>query len=628
MLTERQMNILELIGNNDQHIDIDILMETLEKSERTIRYDISTIRKKLEMYHVDIAFSSENGFYIPINHRVLYDLAMSELQLNITQETSVPFKEDIFNDLLFYFAVEKTYQIDKLSQMMYLSQRSLHEYILMFNEEESLNFKIKNTRNLGYTLEGDEIEFNLKLAEIISPLISAHNSAVELHKNLPKAIAKVLSVEDIESIVKNYKKHNSMFQLWLNSKTYHLILAYLLISNIRIQKNLSLDQGELLKLRKPMCQDTEDYITGILGNYRYNQNQLSMYRKKGLASILERFDVYIQNKLNTDSEILEVLDEIVDFLGHDPIAMHYVFDFKGLKNDLMLHFQNFLTRNFVESSDEELFILEDLKLKYKDYYHLAKRCGLIFKEHFNVNLSDKELSYITIYLVKNVLSGTLQKKVIVVCATGRGLSTLLVTRIRQVFPTLEVLETMSFFQLGSLKHHDDIDFVISTIPIENSIYPVVKISNVLSNTDIRLIHEHLNEEIYVDYSRDANLMNYFNDFDLDRAAGENMQKYSTIISEIILSLIRFTTDISDKYPMPVDSILGLTIHLVMAIPRWFEPAGAMEHNQEEAILELQRKHPELIRTMNVFFKNIESSLQVSISEYERVAFYQYIIKGD
>lgn len=157
--------------------------------------------------------------------------------------------------------------------------------------------------------------------------------------------------------------------------------------------------------------------------------------------------------------------------------------------------------------------MDEIEYDYPDYYQLAIRCGEIFKEHFSVNLSKKELSYIAIYLVKHVVSGLRQKRVIVVCATGRGLSTLLVTRIRHVFPTLNIVETMSFFQLESIKRHDNIDLVISTIPVEKSIYPVVKISNVLSNADIRTIHEYLNEDITVDYSREANLMNYFNDFE-------------------------------------------------------------------------------------------------------------------
>lgn len=628
MLTERQVSILEMIAQNGTMVNIEILIELLGKSERTIRYDISTIRKKLEQYHVDVSFSADKGFYIPLNHQVLFDAALNEIRLHIVKETYIPFKEDVFNDLLIAFTVAETYTLEHLSQLMYLSERSLHEYIHAFNEESHLGFQIINIRNHGYRLTGDEHQFNLRVAGMIKSLIKQSSSIHDIFKSLPENITDAFSKFELEVLIKNYKKHNSMFQLWLNSNTYHFILAYLIVINIRIIKQLDIGHKNDIHLGVPLGQDTMDYIQGILGNYQYNSLKVDDYRIQSLAKVLETYDIYIHKKLNTDLEIVEVLDEIVEFLGHDPVAMHFVFDFKSLKNDLMLHFQNFLTKNYVETSNEETVILDDLKYKYKEYYQLAKQCGLIFKDHFNVNLSDKELSYITIYLVKNVLSGSLQKKVVVVCATGRGLSTLLVTRIRHVFTTLEVVETMSFFQLESLKLHDKIDFVISTIPIENSVYPVVKISNVLSNADIRLIHEQLNEDISVDYSRDANLTNYFNDFELAPASGESMQKYSTIISEIILSLIRFTTDISDKYPMPVDSILGLTIHLVMAIPRWFEPIGLQEYKHDETMLELERTHPELIRTMNIFFKNIESSLQISISDYERIAFYQYIIKGD
>lgn len=80
MLTERQKTILEYLEKADQIIDITTLRQVLGKSERTVRYDISTLRKHLETYQVELAYTPDRGFYIPINHKVMFDLAISELK--------------------------------------------------------------------------------------------------------------------------------------------------------------------------------------------------------------------------------------------------------------------------------------------------------------------------------------------------------------------------------------------------------------------------------------------------------------------------------------------------------------------------------------------------------------------
>lgn len=628
MLTERQKTILEYLEKADQIIDITTLRQVLGKSERTVRYDISTLRKHLETYQVDLAYTPERGFYIPINHKVMFDLAISELKGDMKLQAPQTFKEDIYNDLLFILSTRASLSLESLSDLMYLSSRTLLEYINGFNENFQGSIRIENQRNLGYAIQGQEYDLCYELARRIQPLIARASTELEIHKRLPKLIKDSISLDEVKNLVKRYKQSNSKYQLWLNTDTYSMILSFLIITKIRIHKGFKLEGSEDISFVIDIQEDTLDYVYNILESHHYTKEHITRYRLMSVAKILLNNDVFIQKKHNADPEISQVLKSIANYLESDEITSNYTFDVEGLRADLELHFQNFLTRNYVKTTDEEIKILDEIEYDYPDYYQLAIRCGEIFKEHFSVNLSKKELSYIAIYLVKHVVSGLRQKRVIVVCATGRGLSTLLVTRIRHVFPTLNIVETMSFFQLESIKRHDNIDLVISTIPVEKSIYPVVKISNVLSNADIRTIHEYLNEDITVDYSREANLMNYFNDFELDGASGQSMQSYSTIISEIILSLIRFTTDISDRYPMPVDSILGLTIHLVMAIPRWYEPISLLDHDNDAYLMELEKEHPELIRTMNVFFKNIENSLQIAISDYERIAFYQYMIKGD
>ena len=75
----------------------------------------------------------------------------------------------------------------------------------------------------------------------------------------------------------------------------------------------------------------------------------------------------------------------------------------------------------------------------------------------------------------SVHAETEQKNVLVVCATGKGLSHLLTLRIKNVFPALNVVGQVSPYQLAKASDLKNVDFVISTIPLENTVVPVVKI---------------------------------------------------------------------------------------------------------------------------------------------------------
>ena len=90
---------------------------------------------------------------------------------------------------------------------------------------------------------------------------------------------------------------------------------------------------------------------------------------------------------------------------------------------------------------------------------------------------------------------------IVVYATGKGLSTLLETRIQRIFPNIDILATKSYYQMTNFENYEAVDFVITTIPLNLRNVKMVNISNVLSKADIRksryLMYDSMDSLIYL-----------------------------------------------------------------------------------------------------------------------------------
>ena len=150
---------------------------------------------------------------------------------------------------------------------------------------------------------------------------------------------------------------------------------------------------------------------------------------------------------------------------------------------------------------------------------------------------------------------------------------------------LNVAGQISPWQLSKVSDLKDVDFVISTIPLENKLVPVIKISRILSEEDIKRIRDFLKygnlvDEIPMSQRNEASFGAKEDPFLLrEKPVTEEggLVEAASILSRLILTLLEYTSKFPTKYRMSRDAMLGMVIHMSMAVPRWFE-----ESSQEEA----------------------------------------------
>ena len=101
---------------------------------------------------------------------------------------------------------------------------------------------------------------------------------------------------------------------------------------------------------------------------------------------------------------------------------------------------------------------------------------------------------------------------------------------------------------------------------------------------------------------------------------------ASILSRLILTLLEYTSKFPPKYRMSRDAMLGMVIHMSMAVPRWFEESSQEEASEdfEREYQRIRKKDPDIFALMEKFFDLVEKTLRVRISISERVAFFLYI----
>lgn len=142
-------------------------------------------------------------------------------------------------------------------------------------------------------------------------------------------------------------------------------------------------------------------------------------------------------------------------------------------------------------------LLTEMQQNYPDLMILARKCVTRLEKLVGRELPDSEIAYIAMHLGAAMLDSESAKRkefrVVVTCPTGMGTSRLLASRIQKSFDGVNVVEITSTLRLNRKMLEDcKAELVISTVPVEVVLLPVVVVNPLLTEHDMSNIREQLN----------------------------------------------------------------------------------------------------------------------------------------
>src|SRR5699024_916006 len=140
-------------------------------------------------------------------------------------------------------------------------------------------------------------------------------------------------------------------------------------------------------------------------------------------------------------------------------------------------------------------------------------------------------------------------------------------------PNIIILERLSSLHLLKKQDISKADLIISTIDLPDKGVPVVKISSFLGRRDIQLINQVLDygtasTDLSIIRDDSSDLSN--NSFEqlLDQGKLTSLNKeHAVTFSNIILDLYSTMVNLPDIYDINQEKLLGISIHLIIALPR-------------------------------------------------------------
>lgn len=608
-LNERQERLIQLLVKESIPVPFEVLVDRLGASERTVKYDISKVRSVLETFGFDLYNKRGKGYYLnPIEK----DSILKSLTLILGSDGEKQSVKDVLLHILLYNTTSPL----KLSETLYMSESLIRQILRNFANDFvdsplSLNLLLseyseKECRELFVKTIMNDVEFN-------------HLNSFEYH-DLPVSVRHVINKELYSNTKEVINRSRGNDRIWISNYAYIHLLLYLLILNIRIRlgcriKDTSTNSYALFQEEYHFSKTLlNELIPGFVCDAEV----------KSMVDVLISSGAFVDvSESRTNPQFMSVIDKMIQHL--DERYNQYRFNTSLLMNDLSLHLHQFLKKQQLGFNEEENPLLHQIKKEYQEYFEIAKELFKIFAMAFNIPMSESEMSYLAIYLYKNRIEDELKKyRVIAICATGRGLSKLLKKRIESVFSNIEIIDTVSSYHMLKGMSKRNIDFIISTVSLRNTTHDVVVISPFVTKQDIQKIQEYLSFGGVLSIVPKDDEWHHVS----SRSTIHNLSLRNEItrqFSKVFLYFYDCLIELPSNYQVSQNTILGLTIHLIVALPRYVASETIDEDIElVRYVKEAERKTPEVAKVLNKFFTYLERALQIKLPYEERFAFYQYI----
>jgi len=141
-------------------------------------------------------------------------------------------------------------------------------------------------------------------------------------------------------------------------------------------------------------------------------------------------------------------------------------------------------------------LLDNIREMYPEIYQMSLDTSKIIEASYQVIVPESEIGYIAMHFGASIerfkKNTSIERKIRtgIVCSSGFGTSSLLYSRVSKMFPKLELMGQYAKedVMLNTIET-DKIELLISTIEIEQSLYPVIQVNPLLMENDIEKIKQ-------------------------------------------------------------------------------------------------------------------------------------------
>jgi len=498
-LHERQQNILQKLYYTKSYLTSSEIALSLQVSSKTIRNDIKAINQHLENYSSYIKSFKGKGYFLIINSENSFNKIIKEWNASLQKSLEVPStKQEREHYLLKILLTSLHYiKIEDLIEQLYVSRSTLKNELKHVREVlDKYNIILKQRPYHGIKIVGNEEQIRFCISEHL------FNQPSTLKENMNNWL-NVLPKNTIEVIKDSVLFHLRKYKIWISDIGLQNLITHISIACKRIREDNSIQHSthniqkmiekKEFSVAKEIAKDIQkkthvkfsDYEIAYLAIHLQGTKLEPSYSpKKEMVSFINQNLYELVKKMlrRIESEYSICLIQDTELL--QAMSLH-------LKPAINRHKFNMNIRNPM---------LEEIKMQYTFSFNAALVGAQVLFEEIGISIDEHEIGYLALHIE---LAQERKKKedqnahrCLILCASGLGSAQLLMHKLQNEFgELLNIIGTIEFY---NLKHQSfpDIDFIISTIPIEKNIpVPVIQVSTILGETDLNKVKTMINEKV-------------------------------------------------------------------------------------------------------------------------------------
>lgn len=449
-INSRETKIINILKNAVEPISGVALSEEIGCSTKTIQSDIKNINKVL--VKSEIVSIRGKGYKLKGDFEEL-DIK-NDIYDDINRESYILKKMINLSN-----CNDNYIRIEDLADLMYVSlstvKNDLKEVKKKLNDN---NIKVETKHKQGIYISGSEdniIKFIINICNDKSNNLNLNDFLItEVINNIFKIKHNILEVLEKESLL-------------ITDLEFKNILGYILIS---LSRN-SIDKDNL--------------INKYINNYKEKRNKI-INNDSNKEKIKKAIKIFCENlKIATNIDITEdkIFEECLDS-----------------------HISNLCKKNELGISESYPISANEIKLKYAFAFELAKIAKKTIEDNLEISINEEETGNIALHIggaIERANQNTKKKiyKVVIVCTSGIGTSMLIKSKLENLFYNkIEIVKVIPAYLIDYI-NVIDVDFVISTVPMELENTPLIKISPLLNEKEVKIIEKYLEtEKVYSNLS--------------------------------------------------------------------------------------------------------------------------------
>ncbi|MFX0560289.1 transcription antiterminator [Tepidibacillus infernus] len=480
-MNDRQYKLLVFLLNNDQYVTIQELADLHQCSEKTIRNDFKIIDQWLQQKSNGILIRKPNiGVYLQVDpfekKKLLNEISKEKI---LTEDER---KKEILKWLL---RQEKEITIEDLVKQFYVSKSVIRKDLE--NIEKWLNrfgLQLIRKTKVGIKVEGEEKLRRFALSKIYDDWFEPY---------------------EISLVKKHLLEFEQLFTFSFSDEAIKNLIIHILISikRIKLGHYIKMDAENLKQI-----QNQKEYHVALQLAERLKKAFVINFPPAEIAFIAShlsgakiRYDYLLLQEgalSQLDKVIIQFAKELIEEVSK--ITGENFFNDQELFIGLAIHLQSALNRLKYHLSLTNP-LASKIKKMYRYMFEVVISVIPFIQEKTNFFIPEDEISYIVLHFQASVEKRNNRvgsnKKAIIVCHMGIGMSQLLKTKLERKFQSLQILDVVPASGLNKALEKNKPDFIISTIPIENKEIRTITVTPLFSEQEQKKLENFILELEYV-----------------------------------------------------------------------------------------------------------------------------------